>query len=80
MRAVDYAYQVASVVADSATLWTIACQVPLSMEFSRQKFWGGLPCLPPGDRPKPGIEPAILRSPALASEFFTTSTNWEVQK
>ena len=39
-----------------ATLWTIACQTPLSMEFSRQEYWSRLPFPPPGDRPDPGIE------------------------
>ena len=38
------------------TLWTIACQAPLSMEFSRQEFWSGFPCPPPGDLPDPGIQ------------------------
>ena len=51
-----------------ATLWTIASQAPLSMGFSRQEYWSGLPCPPPGDLPDSGIEPA---SPALASRFFT---------
>ena len=58
-----------------AALRTIACQAPLSMEFSRQEYWSGLPCLPPGDLPDPGIEPTSLTSPALAGRFFTTSTN-----
>ena len=40
-----------------ATLWTVACQTPLSMGFSRQEYWSGLSCLPPGDLPDPGIEP-----------------------
>ena len=44
------------------TLWTVACQAPLSMGFSRQQFWSGLPFLFPGDLPYPGIEPG---SPAL---------------
>ena len=39
------------------TLWTVAHQAPLSMGFSRQGYWSGLPCLPPGDLPDPGIEP-----------------------
>ena len=60
-----------------ATLWPVAHQVPLSMEFSRQKYWSGLPCSPPGDLHDPGIEPATLMSPALASGFFTTSATWE---
>ena len=55
-----------------ATLWAVACQAPLSMEFSRQEYWSGLPCLPPGDLPNPGIDPMSLVSPALAGGFFTT--------
>ena len=39
-------------------LWTIACQAPLSMGFSRQEYWRGLLCPPPGDIPDLGIEPA----------------------
>ena len=46
-----------------ATPWTVACQAPLSMGFSRQEYWRGLPCPPPGDLPKSGIEPA---SPAAS--------------
>ena len=61
----------------SATLWTVACQAPLSMGFSRQEYWSGLPCPPPGDLPNPGIEPVSLASPALAGGFFTTSATWE---
>ena len=49
-----------------ATPWTVAHQAPLSMGFSRQEYWSGLPC-PPGDFPDPGIEPA---SPALQMDFF----------
>ena len=55
------------------TLWTIAQQAPLSMGFSRQEYWSGLPCPPPGDLPDPGIEPASLMSPGFAGGFFTTS-------
>ena len=40
-----------------ATPWTVACQAPLSMGFSRQEYWSGLPFLSPGDLPDPGIEP-----------------------
>ena len=57
--------------------WTVACQAPLSMRFFRQGYWSGLPCPPPGDLPNPRIKPASLMSPAVASEFFTTSTTWE---
>ena len=48
-----------------------------SMGFFRQEYWSGLPCSPPGDLPDPGIEPASLRTPALAGRFFTTSATWE---
>ena len=50
---------------------------PLSMGFSRQEYWSGLPCPPPGDLPDPEIEPVSLMSPALAGGFFTTSATWE---
>ena len=50
------------------TLWTVACQAPLSMGFSRQEYWSGLPFPPPGDLSDPGIK---LASPALAGRFFT---------
>ena len=40
--------------------WTVARQTPLSMEFSRQEYWSGLPCLPLGDLPDPGNEPKSL--------------------
>ena len=57
-----------------ATLWTITLQAPLSMGFSRQEYWSGLPCPPLGDLPPaPGIEPSSLTSPALAGRFVTTS-------
>ena len=62
-----------------ATLWTVAPQAALSMEFSRQEYWSGLPCPPPEDLPNPEIKPASLMSPALAGRFFTTSTTWEVK-
>ena len=39
------------------TLWTTACQTPLSMGFSRYGYWNGLPCPPPGDLPGPGNKP-----------------------
>ena len=52
-----------------ATPWTVAHQAPLSMEFSRQEYWSGLPFASPGDLPDPWIEPA---SPALAGGFFAT--------
>ena len=52
--------------------WTVAHQIPLSMGFSRQEYWSGVPFPSPGDLSNPGIEPASLVSPALASGFFTT--------
>ena len=55
------------------TLWTKAHQTPLSMGFSRQEYWSGLPCPPPGDLPNPGTELTSLMSPALAGVFFNTS-------
>ena len=48
-----------------ATPWTVACQAPLSMGFSRQEYWSGLPFPSPGDLPDPGIEPG---SPALQAD------------
>ena len=58
------------------TLWTVAHQAPLSMRFSRQECWSGLPCPPTGDIPNPGMEPTSLTSPALADDFFTTIATW----
>ena len=58
-----------------ATLWTVAHQAAVSMGFSRQEYWSGLPCPPAGDLPNPGIESASLMSPALAGKFFITGTN-----
>ena len=52
-----------------ATPWIVACQAPLSMEFSRREYWSGLSFPSPGDLPNPGTEPT---SPALAGRFFTT--------
>ena len=59
------------------TPWTATCQASLSMGFSRQEYWSGLPYPPPEDLPDPGNEPASLKSPTLASKFFTTSATWE---
>ena len=57
------------------TLWTVARQAPLSVGFSRQESWSGLPCPPPGDLPDPGIEPG---SPALGVWSFSPWTTREV--
>ena len=51
------------------TAWTVAHQAPLSMGFSRQEYWSGLPFPPPENLPHPGIEPTF---PALAGGFFTS--------
>ena len=57
-----------------ATPWSVALQDPLSMGFSRQEYWSGLPCPPLGHHPNPGIEPESLTSPALAGGLYITST------
>jgi len=56
-----------------ATLGTVAHQAPLSMGFSRQEYWSGLSCPPPGDLLNPRNEPTSLISPALAGGLFITS-------
>ena len=62
------------------TVWAVACQAPLSMGFSRQECWSGLPWLSLGDLPNPGMEPLSLMSPVLAGRFFTTSATGEAHK
>ena len=57
--------------------WPIACQAPLSMGFSRQEHWSGLPFPSPGDLPDLGVEHASLRLPALSGRFFATGATWE---
>ena len=47
------------------------------MGFSRQEFWNGFLCHPPGNFPDPGIKPSSLISPALAGRFFNASSTWE---
>ena len=54
-----------------ATPWTTVHQAPLSMEFSRQEYWNGLPFPTAGNLPDPGIKPTSV-SPVLADRFFTT--------
>ena len=58
------------------TLRAKALQAPLSVGFSKQEYWSGLPC-PPSDLPDPGIEPKSLMSPPLTGGFLTTSATWE---
>ena len=57
--------------------WTVAYQAPLSMGFSRQGYWSGMPFPSPGDLPDPGIEFECLMSPALGGRFFKISATWE---
>jgi len=59
------------------TPWIIALHVPLSMGFSGQKYWNGLPFPLSGDLPNPQIELTSLTSPALAGRFFTSIASWE---
>ena len=66
-----------SCVQHFGTLWTVAHQAPLSMGFSRQEYWSGLPRPPLGDLPDPGIDPSSLMSSASAGGLLTTSTAWE---
>ena len=61
------------------TPWTVALQALLSMGFSRQEHWRGVPYPPPGDLPNPGIKSTSLTPPALAGRFCATSTAWEAQ-
>ena len=59
-----------SVTSNSANSWIVARQAPLSMRFSRQEYWNGLPCPFPGDLPDPGIEPGstALHAESLLSD------------
>ena len=61
------------------TPWTVARQAPLSMGFSRQGYWSGLPCPAPGDLPDPGIKHGSLKSPALADGFLSLAPPWKLQ-
>ena len=56
-----------------ATPWTVACQAPLSMGFSRQLYWSGLPFPSPGDLPNPGVKPASPVLPALQVDSLPLS-------
>ena len=62
------------------TLWTVACQVPLSMGILQARIWSGLPCLPPGDLLDPGIEPVSPVSLASAGRFFTSTPSGKLQR
>ena len=56
------------------TLWTVACQVPLSLGIYRQEYWSGLPCPSPGESSQPRDWTCVLPSTTLAGRFFITST------
>jgi len=60
MMSADIKYFMLSSIKLFVAPWTVACQAPLSMGFSRQEYWSGLPCPPPGDLPDPGIEHTSL--------------------
>ena len=62
---------VTSVVSDSGTLWTIVHESPLSMGFSREEYWGGLPCLPSENLPNLGIKHTSACVSCIAGRFFT---------
>ena len=59
------------------TPWTVARQTPLSVGFSTQEYWSGLPCPPPEYLPDTGIRLGSLLSPALAGRFFNTNATWK---
>ena len=59
------------------TPWSVDCQAPLSMKFSRQEYWSGLPFPPPGDVPDPRIEPKSPAPLAFTGRFLATSAPWE---
>ena len=63
-----------------ATPWTVAHQAPLSMEFSKQEYWSGLPCPPPRDLPDPGIKPVSPPCPVLAGGSFTAPPGKPVEE
>ena len=66
-----YVVQLLSCVQFTVTPWTVACQAPLSMGFTKQEYWNGLLFPSPRDLPRPGIEPASPAMATLAGGFFT---------
>ena len=67
-----------SVVSDSAIIWTIACQSPVSMGFFRQEYCSGLPFPPPGDLLDPGIKPMSHVSPVLQADSLMAASSGKV--
>ena len=72
LQSTDVSVFIHSVVSNSATLWSVACQAPLSKGFFRQEYWSKLPSPTPGDLLNPGIKPTSLVSLTQAGRFFTT--------
>ena len=64
-----------SVVSDSAIIWTIACQSPVSMGFFRQEYCSGLPFPPPGDLLDPGVKPMSHVSPVLQADSLMAASS-----
>ena len=60
-----------SCIQPTVTLWTVAHRDPLSMQFSRQECWSGLPCPLTGDLPDPGVKPVTPKSPALQADSLS---------
>ena len=71
-----FVVRVCSAMSNYATLWTVTCQASLSMEFSRQKYWSGLPFPTLGESSQPRDQQS-LESAAFADGFFTTVASWE---
>ena len=69
---------VTSVISNSVTLWTVACQAPLSMGFSRQEYWSGLPYPPPGDLPRDWVHISLVFW--ITGRFFTTEPQGKLQR
>ena len=61
-----------------ATPWPVACQAPLSIEFSRQEYWSGLPFSSLGDLPKPEVEPGSPTLPAKALATHSSILAWKI--
>ena len=61
------------------TSWSVACQVSLSMKFSRQEYWRELPLSTPEDSPDPQTEPAFPGTLAIAGRLFTTAPSGKLQ-
>ena len=68
-----FPYHCAKLLQSDPTLWTIVHQAPLSVGFSRQECWSGLPCPPPGHLPNPAIKPTSPVSPALQKDSLLLS-------